>query len=85
MNTSLTNGTRSATPIIARDFDKSINQIKKLNQILPEIKNTVVENKVINLKNTTNYAKQTIKSINIISEMMERARTEKILTQYSKR
>lgn len=82
MNTSMVNNTsRSITPIISHEFDKTINNIKNLKQTLPDIRHTLIENKLPNLKQTKNFAKEIHNNVIVASEMMERARTEKILSK----
>lgn len=86
MNNSMVNNTsRSITPIISREFDQSINNIKNLKQTLPDIRNTLIENKLPNIKTTKSFAKEIKDSVKVASEIMERARTEKILSKYAKR
>lgn len=82
MNTSMVNNTaRSNTPILSREFDQTIINIKNLKQTLPDIRHTVIENKLPNIKDTKSFAKQTHNTVFVASEIMERARTEKILTK----
>jgi len=84
MNTSIIKN-RSNTPIVSRDFDQSINVIKSLKGTLPEIKNSVIESTLPNLKDLTNFAKKSTFTKQVATELMERARTEKILGKYSKK
>eukprot|EP00801_Mesodinium_rubrum_P003030 Mrub_03030.p1 GENE.Mrub_03030~~Mrub_03030.p1 ORF type:complete len:505 (+),score=106.69 Mrub_03030:192-1517(+) len=87
MNNSITkNGDkRSATPIVSRDFEQQLQTINHFKNTLPQVKNNVLESTLPQLKELTNYAKKTTNYDTVVSSIIERARTEKILGKYSKK